>query len=447
MQRSPGDVLYKYQFSQDYYDKECQRHSINLFLVLLIVVGLGLCCSVIPFVMMFSKQTGESVAATLEHTVDPCTDFYKYVCSSYRGQDVFKDIEKAIEIATLTDITSAEYPASNQLSWQKAAALYQACMSFTSAYGTETSELVNWMKSLNLDLLDRNTLATVSPADMMMRGALDLGVEAIISITFSDKQFWHGKRLLHMRYSSQQDIWKAENHGLNDYVLFLAEFGATSSVAYDLATRLRGYENHLEDIANEKRSAERIMDFAQLNARTLPYITRVEWNSFLYKYTNNTYKIRDQFRCSPSLGTMLVKLFESKFVGKEGLQYLIAWTLYRQLFKFTNPIWFLEGRRSSDACIKLVKDVMKQPITSHVFQSEPYPDVLPDRLFPTWIKYVSLNAHLAWRDQTTTRYDESAVNAYFSPGEHAVFIPTAIMRRPFLYMYGPMGLNYGALGT
>lgn len=44
-------------------------------------------------------------------------------------------------------------------------------------------------------------------------------------------------------------------------------------------------------------------------------------------------------------------------------------------------------------------------------------------------------------------YDETMVNAFFSPIEDAVFITTAIMHRPFLYLYGPIGLNYGGLGT
>ncbi|KAL1486929.1 hypothetical protein MTO96_031155 [Rhipicephalus appendiculatus] len=536
---SQEEVLYKRRFQEDGLEEKGERNSINPFLVLLIAVGLGLCCSMILFVIIFFTQSAEEDSTTvdtfvsfhvtkkpapsvtspsattpshfrntsatfpdrghrvpspgfrqnectgqlcrslavwlrysLDHTVDPCKDFYKYVCAYFRGDDVFKHVATSIEISTLTDLISAELPASNQLSWQKAAALYQACMSFTSAYGTETSDLVNWMKSLNLDLLNKDTLATVNPVEMMVRGSLDLGVEAVISITFSDREFVSGKRQIKMEYSRQQDIWQAEKHGLNTYVLFLAEFGATSHHVYDLASKLRGYENHLEAIAKATRVAEQEIDFYEISRRTAPYVSRDDWKNFLNKYTNNT-----------------------------------------QLFEFTNQDWFLRGRSASDACYEHVKKVMKLAITSHYFQSvvpprmvyqtkrmasrirhafdkvlqssswlsprlqalatdelinitvyvgspgrrldpeyveeiyKPFPDAPVDRLFPTWIKCLSLNTHLAWSDQKTLLYDETAVNAIFIPRELAVIVMTAIMHRPFLYLYGPISLNYGALGA
>ncbi|KAL1468645.1 hypothetical protein MTO96_025234 [Rhipicephalus appendiculatus] len=311
-----------------------ERDLINLSLVFLIAVGLGLCCSMILFVIIISRQLAENDSATrlrhsLDYTADPCKDFYKYVCAYFRGENVFK----------------------------------------------QTSDLVNWMKSLNLDLLDRHTLATVNPVEMMVRGSLDLGVEAVISITFYEREFVAGKRLMEVR--------------------------------------------------------KEIID---------------DWNTFLKKYTNNTYTVDDRFLCPPYLGTILAKLFESKSVGKEGLQCLVAWTFYRQLFAFTNRDWFLRGRSARKACYEHVKKVMKLAVSSHYFQSEPFPDVPLDRLFPTWIKCLSLSTHLAWSDQKTILYDETDVNAYYLPHEHAVFVTSAIMHSPFLYMYGPISLNYGALG-
>ncbi|KAL3211113.1 hypothetical protein MRX96_036610 [Rhipicephalus microplus] len=94
-----------------------------------------------------------------------------------------------------------------------------------------------------------------------------------------------------------------------------------------------------------------------------------DWESFLQKYTNNIYTVDDKVRCSPYLGKMLSRLFVSKSVGKEGLQYLVAWTFYRQLFQVTDPIWFLRGRSASEACYEHVEKVLKLAITSHYFQS------------------------------------------------------------------------------
>ncbi|KAL1467500.1 hypothetical protein MTO96_026020, partial [Rhipicephalus appendiculatus] len=312
---------------------------------------------------------------SIDYTVDPCKDFYKYVCASFKGHNMFKHVATAIDVSTLTDLISAEFPTSNQLSWQKAAAMYQSCMSFTSSYRTETSDLVTWMKSLNLDLLNRRALATVNPVEMMVRGSLDLGVEAVISITFHDRAFQDGKRLMQMDYSKQQDIWRAEKHGLNDYVLFLATFGTTYFV-YDLASELRGYENQLEDIARATvTGAQTLESVRELSGLTDPYVSSDDWKTFLNKYTNRTFRNSDVMLYRRDVGTMLAQLFKSKSVGKEGLQYLVAWTLYRQLFEFTDPVWFLRGRTANDACYEHVKKVMKLAITSHQFQK-----VVPPRM-------------------------------------------------------------------
>ncbi|KAH7957242.1 hypothetical protein HPB52_016509 [Rhipicephalus sanguineus] len=102
--------------------------------------------------------------------------------------------EESLRIFTLLRLIVPYIPDSNQLSWQKAAGMYQACLSFTSSYETETQYLVEWMRSLNLDFLNKTRLKKVNPVEMMVRGSVDLGVEAVIAIVFSKKYFKNNKR-------------------------------------------------------------------------------------------------------------------------------------------------------------------------------------------------------------------------------------------------------------
>ncbi|KAL1441927.1 hypothetical protein MTO96_031083 [Rhipicephalus appendiculatus] len=76
-----------------------------------------------------------------------------------------------------------------------------------------------------------------------------------------------------------------------------------------------------------------------------------------------------------------------------------------------------------------------------------YPDVPLDRLFPSWIKALSLSARHQWADSTTWRYDETQVDANYEPSQNALFIPTAIISRPLFYDEGSPAINYGALGA
>ncbi|KAL3228396.1 hypothetical protein MRX96_048582 [Rhipicephalus microplus] len=136
---------------------------------------------------------------SIDYTVSPCDDFYKHVCGKYRGYNTFFDVQRDLDLSIRSYLLISEIPKSNQLSWQKAAAMYHACISYTSSYEPETKYLVRWMVSLNLDLLNDTRLMNVNPVEMMVRGSLDFGVEAILSIVLEEKQFEDGKRVVTVR--------------------------------------------------------------------------------------------------------------------------------------------------------------------------------------------------------------------------------------------------------
>ncbi|XP_075746278.1 endothelin-converting enzyme 1-like isoform X2 [Rhipicephalus microplus] len=327
--------------------------------------------------------------------------------------------------------------------------MYHACISYTSSYEPETKYLVRWMVSLNLDLLNETRLMNVNPVEMMVRGSLDFGVEAILSIVLEEKQFEDGKRVVTVERSNKLDKWRSHNRDIEEYYPFVTMYGAKPPLDKQLALKIQRYENRLQAI--EVTTITPFEDltytpFEKLGESTKPYVTANEWITFFYKYTNGTYTEYDSVMSRPYAIAIIVKLFKSMSVGLKGLRYLVAWTFYRQLVEVTDQYYFLRGKPASDVCYQHVKDVMNLAILTHYFHTEPYPNVPLDRYFPTWIKAFSHSAHYFWIDKATPLYREDEVNAYYTPEEETLTVPTGIMCGPVLYPFVPLAINYGGLG-
>ncbi|KAH7956118.1 hypothetical protein HPB52_006133 [Rhipicephalus sanguineus] len=96
-----------------------------------------------------------------------------------------------------------------------------------------------------------------------------------------------------------------------------------------------------------------------------------EWISWFSEYTGGRYSASNEVQHFLQSTSIIKKLFEDKQVGKVGLQYLVAWSIYRQLAEFTEPYLFRGDRKADEACYVHVKNVMNLAILSHYFQLLP----------------------------------------------------------------------------
>ncbi|KAL1421522.1 hypothetical protein MTO96_023082 [Rhipicephalus appendiculatus] len=333
-------------------------------------------------------HVASTLRSKLDFGVDPCNDFYKYVCGKFRGQDTFTEVANSISAGEFKDLTSTEAPSSNQSAIQKAAAMYKACVAFASSYLPETIELVRWMIDMNLDFVNTTRLETVDPVEMMVRGSLDLGVEAIISIRFRDREFNNDKRLMEINYSKEQETWLHQTYDKwrvtneNYYGLLFLMWGIRRGQDLVLAKKMLAYEEYLRHIEKATVNWEewQLNDIAALGFQTFPYVTPTQWGTFFYKYTERTYGGSDLIVYYQHSTSIIKKLFEEKYVGKFGLQYLVAWSIYRQLAEFTEPYLFRGDRTAEDSCFVHVRNVMNLAMLSHHFQ----PLVTPEMIRDTW---------------------------------------------------------------
>ncbi|XP_075539873.1 uncharacterized protein LOC142574735 [Dermacentor variabilis] len=192
------------------------------------------------------RYAAQWLRSKLDYSVDPCKDFYKFVCGSFRGFDEFVHVARGIEVTTKAFLGNLRVPSSNQNSQQKAAGMYQACVAFAWSGRKETTSLVEWMISLNLDLMNKTRLAAVNPVEMMVRASLDLGVKAVIAIVLRNQDFLAGKRVIQIEYSKEQEEWMiqrpSESDNFDYYVRHLQRYGVNAPEDTQLALKIIGYE-------------------------------------------------------------------------------------------------------------------------------------------------------------------------------------------------------------
>ncbi|KAL1444547.1 hypothetical protein MTO96_029769 [Rhipicephalus appendiculatus] len=315
-----------------------------------------------------------------------------------------------------------------------------------------------------------------------------------------------------------------EDDGEGYYQASIEEMGISKE---DLAKRLNKrrirwpsvvLENDTSDAATSSQKETHLLSVQESllpleNDDQVKFSTKEDqWAGYFSKYTNNTYRSEDSLIVQQNVLSLIVELLKAKSVGQKGLQYLIAWSVYRQLMKYTLSHLLVGRRTKSDACYEHAEKAMRVAVTSPYYQTvvppdtleavktmllnirtayadtfknsswvqgedriiavqklskmrsyvgslgryldpayveelyKSFPDVPRDRLFPSWIKAMSLSSHHKWADQTSHIFDETDVNAHYEPDINLIVIPTAIITRPFYYSEGPPALNYGGLG-
>ncbi|KAL3224583.1 hypothetical protein MRX96_049475, partial [Rhipicephalus microplus] len=258
------------------------------------------------------RSLAQQIRGKLDYNVDPCNDFYKFVCNSFRGRSEFEN----------------------------------------------TEYLVKWLNSLSLDLRSHRTLLQFNPAEMIVRGSLEFGVPAILAISFNPKVFRDNKRIMQLEYAPDEFFRGNFKRSLNDYTKLTVLLGDHPAVAEKLAQKIKEYDDELDYFEYTTYSDQgfepiRLNNFGSV---TEPYVTSEYWSAFISLYTNNTYTSSDYIYYKEAAILILKKIY--KIMGEDKLRYLIAWKFFSHLVRFTDPYLFLGDKPASEACYEHVRNVM-----------------------------------------------------------------------------------------
>ncbi|KAL3246549.1 hypothetical protein MRX96_057591 [Rhipicephalus microplus] len=194
--------------------------------------------------------------------------------------------------------------------------MYQACVALASSNRMETKYLLDWLLSLNLDFFNETRLATVNPVEMMVRGSLDLGVQAVVAITFSELELVNSKRKIQIEYSSEQKTWFAKSRRIQDYESILSNYGVTPRFVNQLALKISEYDMHLVPprmIYQTKRMAYRIRSAFEKALNSSNWIGRDIRDELINKLIDVTFYVGSQGRRSdPAFVEEVYREFSSK---------------------------------------------------------------------------------------------------------------------------------------
>ncbi|XP_054929711.2 uncharacterized protein [Dermacentor andersoni] len=179
--------------------------------------------------------------------------------------------------------------------------------------------------------------------------------------------------------ASQRNKAREEKSG--DYVKLLRLYGMTSTRDEQLATKIMKYEEELHGIIKNTTPPEAPVvsgTIRGMGQTTKPYVTPGMWSTMFSKYTNNTYNGNNTIVYQQYILDVLVKLIKLSAVGTEGLRHLIAWSMFRQLVRYTEPKFLLDKTSGSEACYSNVLQAMKLAVVSPFLQSRVKPEMVSE---------------------------------------------------------------------
>ncbi|KAL1445835.1 hypothetical protein MTO96_044786 [Rhipicephalus appendiculatus] len=300
------------------------------------------------------RFVADKMLAAMNQSVQPCNDFYEYMCGNYQGPDanIFGAVSltacnldvvwsKRSEILWKEQLKSTAVPEVGQSAWEKAAGMFQACVDVGFTLNTQMTDLRSWLASQRLDFFNMTEDASYDAVDALVMFSLQYDLPALLAFEVDRMRFLNKKRFISFVFCGDDVEWYLNYHTINQS---------------NTTGKLSRYEVYLSDYGLRGDALKRISSTLEA------YGIQRRWASIFGRYTGGIYGGEDYIQVQSSASSFLVDVLSSAAIGTHGLRCLLAWRVLRwvgDLASTASAGAQANGKPFDNVCYDLVLLVME----------------------------------------------------------------------------------------
>ncbi|XP_077523539.1 uncharacterized protein LOC144134505 [Amblyomma americanum] len=156
----------------------------------------------------------EMIESSLNWSHAPCNDFYKFVCSNFKGApNVLDKMTNHTDQAARRMLATIHVPLAGQTPTEKAAGLYRACVQLgSSPLNSEVHLLKSFFSDLGLDFADTSNDPNFDMLNRIVRLNFEFGLQPFVMFGLFRNVPRIAKYTLFMRITKEDQDWMRDKH-------------------------------------------------------------------------------------------------------------------------------------------------------------------------------------------------------------------------------------------
>ncbi|XP_064459473.1 endothelin-converting enzyme 1-like [Ornithodoros turicata] len=321
------------------------------------------------------ERSARLLRALLNPYVEPCRDFFEYVCGRFESSygTLTKETEASLRTVAIAQMIKVPVPATGQTATEKAAGHLLACAGMQNRAGSNDNQVLK-------DFIQKEGLAldTNDNTDAMGRIfklSLLYGVDMLFTASV-EMPLWTAvdKRAIVIAFNSELAQWLSSPRTPTDYTARLAQFVTNSGHLPDLFKDIIAFEKKAASYITQLQGTDvvqpmAIRDFGNKGRS----ITSNEWLAIVTASAGPRYTENDRLWVNePTLdytSTMKKEFDNAK------LNFLLTWHVIRQLITYSDPQFGSTDSQYVVSCIRLVHSAMESTYAAAFFSLLLTPDI------------------------------------------------------------------------